>query len=61
MNVTANVPAGNALERLPEITDPCFHPSPTKLVRFTDGKVIAMNRKQRRANHFYGTRRGKDV
>lgn len=37
-----------------EILDKHFHASPTKLVRFDGGKVIAMNRKERRANHLYG-------
>ena len=29
-------------------------PSPTMKVRFADGKVVAMNRKERRRNHLYG-------
>lgn len=31
-----------------------FHPSPAKRVRFPNGKVIAMNRKERRRNKLYG-------
>ena len=42
--------------KLPEIVDPNFHPAPTKRVRFSDGKVITMNRKERRRNHLYGNR-----
>ena len=39
--------------RLPELPDPHFHPSPTKIVRFVDknGKVVQelpLNRAQRR-------------
>ena len=43
--------------KLPDIPDPNFHPSETKLVRFADGKVLPMNRKLRRANHIYGGRK----
>ena len=48
----------------PKLSDPAnprFHPSPTMRVRFADGKVVAMNRKERRRAHLYGDRlvRGK--
>ena len=33
-----------------------LHPSPIKLVRFADGKVVPMNRKERRQNKLYGNR-----
>jgi len=53
----ANSPSGTALLKVAEIPDPNFHPSATKLVRFANGKVIAMNRKLRRANHIYGVKK----
>lgn len=33
-----------------------FHPSPTMMVRVGRGKVIAMNRRERRRQHLYGDR-----
>jgi hypothetical protein len=30
-----------------------FRPSPTKQIKFADGKILALNRKQRRANKIY--------
>lgn len=33
-----------------------FYPSPTKKVHFGNGKVIAMNRKERRRQGLYGDR-----
>jgi hypothetical protein len=39
---------------LPEAANPRFHPSPTKRVRFADGKIISLNRKQRRRLGIYG-------
>lgn len=33
-----------------------MQPSPTKRVRFSNGKVVQMNRKERRRNHLYGDR-----
>jgi hypothetical protein len=30
-----------------------FTPSPTKRIRFSDGKVLPLNRKERRANKIY--------
>ncbi|MBA7618924.1 hypothetical protein ES703_26256 [subsurface metagenome] len=33
-----------------------FHPSPTMQVHFGRGRVIAMNRKERRRQHLYGDR-----
>jgi len=41
------------------IADPTplgFTPSPTKRVHFAGGKVVEMNRKERRRNHLYGDR-----
>jgi len=53
----ANSPLGTDPLKASEIPDPHFHPSPTKLVRFSDGKVLPMNRRERRANHIYGGRK----
>lgn len=39
-----------------ETPNPRFHPSPTKKVDFGNGKVIPMNRKERRRQHLYGDR-----
>ncbi len=41
---------------LPEAPNKKFLPSPTMRVRFGDGKVVAMNRRERRRNHLYGDR-----
>lgn len=34
-----------------------FTPSPAKKVRFADGKVIEMNRAERRRNKIYGNKK----
>ena len=39
-----------------EPLDPRFHPSPGMKVTFSDGKVLYMNRTERRRNHLYGDR-----
>lgn len=39
---------------LQEPVNPRFHRSPTKRVRFADGKIISLNRKQRRRLGIYG-------
>lgn len=33
-----------------------FHPSPTMQIKFGNGRIIAMNRRERRRNHLYGDR-----
>jgi len=42
--------------KLPEAPNKKFHPSPTMKVHFGNGKVIAMNRRERRRRHLYGDR-----
>jgi len=39
-----------------DIPDPRFHASPTRRVRFPNGKIVPMNRRQRRRAHIYGDR-----
>ena len=46
----------NKQTKLPEVSAVKFHPSPTMLVRVGNGKVIAINRAERRRNHLYGDR-----
>jgi len=43
-------------DKLPEVVNPNFHPSPTMRVRFADGEILALNRKERRRRGLYGTK-----
>ena len=51
-----NSPKGTDQLSTKDIPDPRFHPSPTMRVRFPNGKVVAMNRQERRHAHLYGDR-----
>ena len=46
----------NKRAELPEAPTEKFHPSPTMQVHFGRGRVITMNRKERRRRHLYGDR-----
>ena len=52
---------GTKQPKLPKVTDLHFHPSPMKRIKFSDGKIIAMNRKMRRANKIYNWMLKKEI
>jgi len=51
-----NSPKGTDYLSIKDIPDPRFHPSPTKRVRLPGGKIVTMNRRDRRKAHLYGDR-----
>jgi len=51
-----NSPKGTTQMPFPKHQEGTLRPAPTMRVRFSDGKVIQMNRATRRKNKLYGDR-----